>query len=421
MKADMEKSTKKTQPVGPPPARVKKSHTPLLKKIGLGLLVLLLGLLGGGVGAWIVTQNIDPRTVISGEVDGNVLQSQSEQDISQVASRVSPSVVSISTNVESARGSVVGQGAGTGVIVSEDGYIMTNNHVIDGATTVSVTTTDGDIYDEVEVIGSDPLNDIAFLKISKPKDLEPATLGDSSTLQIGQNVFAIGNSLGEYKNTVTSGIVSGLNRPVAAASSDGSSAETLTDLVQTDAAINPGNSGGPLVNRAGQVVGINTAVASDAQGIGFAIPINATKGVLAGVLDTGKVERAYIGVRYVEITPAIAKQRNLSVKQGALVLGDRTTSAVVDGGPADEAGIKSEDIITQIGDATVGEDGGITSIIGGYKPGDSVQVTYLRDGEEQTTKLTLAKYDAPEATTSSEQQDTSSQQNTFDPYSLFGF
>lgn len=387
--------------------------------------VFAVALLGGALGAYVVGSNSSTSSVFerTSNQDGNVLQSQSEQDLSQVASEVAPSVVSISTDVESARGQVVGQGAGTGVIVSADGYVMTNNHVIDGASGVSVTTSGGDIYEDVEVIGSDPLNDIAFLKIAGVKDLQAARLGDSSTLKIGQNVFAIGNSLGEYKNTLTTGIVSGLNRPVTAASGDGSDAESLTGLIQTDAAINPGNSGGPLVNSAGQVVGINTAVASDAQGIGFAIPINATKGVLAGVIENGEVERAYIGVRYVDITPAIAKERKLPVKEGAYVLGDDSSSAVVDGGPADKAGIKSGDIITAIDDIKVGESGSITSLIGMYQPGETIEVTYLRDGEERTTKLTLAKYDAPAETTSSaqEQEESSSSERYFDPRSLFGF
>lgn len=394
----------KRQPTGP--------HSTGIRKALSALTIVALAGLGGGAGAWLVVNNTGSSTpsLVSTQ-DGNELRLQSEQDISQVASKVAPSVVSISTSVQSARGRVVGQGAGTGVIVSKDGYVMTNNHVIDGASSVVVTTSSGDIYEGVKVIGSDPLNDIAFLKITEPKDLKPAVLGDSSTLKIGQNVVAIGNSLGEYNNTVTSGIVSGLNRPVAASSEDGSSTETLAGLIQTDAAINPGNSGGPLVNRAGQVIGINTAVASGAQGIGFTIPINSTKGVLASVLATGKVERAYIGVRYVDITPAIAKQHNLSVRQGALVDGDQSASAVVPGGPADKAGIKTGDVIIKINSNRVGEDGGITSLIGAYKPGETIKVTYLRDGKERTTNLTLAKYEekvAPAIESPSAQQQSDS-------------
>lgn len=420
-------SSKSTQPVAPPPLDTKASrehHGSIGKKIALGLAVFVIALAGGGVGAWAVTHLNDPLTVITrSQNDGNVLRSQSEQDISQVVTKVAPSVVSISTNVENSRGQAVGQGAGTGIIVSKDGYVMTNNHVIDGASTVSITTSAGDIYQNVKVIGSDPLNDVAFLRIADVKDLPAAELGDSSTLKIGQSVVAIGNSLGEYKNTVTSGIVSGLNRPVTASSEGSNSTESLTGLVQTDAAINPGNSGGPLVNSAGQVIGINTAVASDAQGIGFAIPINATKGVLASVIQNGKVERAYIGVRYVDITPALAKQRNLPVREGALVSGDNNSSAVMSGGPADKAGLKDGDIITKINDMTVGNQGSITTIVGEYKPGDTVQITYLRDGKEQTTKLTLAKYEGTSQTTTQSQQQSQSQdeEQSIDPRSLFGF
>lgn len=412
------------QAVAPPPAGKppRASHSRMGQRVSLVITVFVVALLGGGIGAWAMTHFSNPLTVIThSQNDGNILRSQSEQDISQVVTKVAPSVVSISTNVENSRGQAVGQGAGTGIIVSKDGYVMTNNHVIDGASTVSVTTSAGDIYENVKVIGSDPLNDVAFLKVSGVNNLAAAELGDSSTLKIGQSVVAIGNSLGEYNNTVTSGIVSGLSRPVTASSGDGNSTESLTGLVQTDAAINPGNSGGPLVNSAGQVIGINTAVASDAQGIGFAIPINATKGVLASVIENGKVERAYIGVRYVDITPAIAKDKNLPVKQGALVSGDNSTEAVVSGGPADKAGIKDGDIITKINDSVVGEEGSITTIIGQYKPGDAVQVTYLRDGKEQATRLTLAKYEGASQTTTQSQSTQQDEEQSIDPRSLFGF
>ncbi len=417
--------TKHAQPVAPPPVTTnyRKSQSRGSKKVLFGIACFLLAFVGGGLGAWAAVHYMGGSSLVGtmqpGQ-DGNILSLQSEQDISQVASRVAPSVVSISTNTRSARGNVVGQGAGTGVIVSKDGYVMTNNHVVDGASTVDVTTSSGTIYDDVKVVGADPLNDVAFLKISNPKDLAPAVLGDSSTLKIGQNVFAIGNSLGEFNNTVTSGIVSGLNRPVTASSDNGSSTESLSGLIQTDAAINPGNSGGPLVNRAGQVIGINTAVASDAQGIGFAIPINSTKGVLASVLATGKVERAYIGVRYIDITPAFARSKKLPVTEGAFVAGSESTPAVVEGGPADKAGIKDGDIITKINQYAIGGTASITSIVGMYKPGDTVNVVYLRDGKERTTKLTLAQYKAP-AQSSQQDRAVDDGSSALDPRSLFGF
>ena len=232
------------------------------------------------------------------------------------------------------------------------------------------------IFDNIKTIGEDPLNDVAFLKINGAKKLKPAKLGNSSTLQIGQNVVAIGNTLGLYQNTVTSGIVSGLGRPAAASSQSGGSAESLNDLIQTDTAINPGNSGGPLVNLAGQVIGINTAIVSNAQGIGFAIPID---------LKKGKLERAYLGVRYGEITPVIAKQRNLSTNRGALVAKDGVES----GGPADKAGIKPGDIITKVGDLVVGEKGNVSSLISRYKPGDNVDIVALRNGKQINFKVRL--------------------------------
>lgn len=365
------------------------------KKIAILLLtVLLIGVLGGGLGVWLVTRSSNheaSRTIRHTGADGNSIKLKAEESIEQVAKKISPSVVSISTKVEGMQ--LTRQGAGTGIIVSKDGYIVTNKHVVSGARSVTVSLQDGNIYDDVKVVGGDPLNDIAFLKINGVSNLQPAEVGESSTLRIGQTVVAIGNSLGEYQNTVTSGIVSGLGRPVSAQSSDSRKVESLTDLVQTDAAINPGNSGGPLVNLAGQVVGINTAVAGDAQGIGFAIPINAVKGTMAGVLAKGKVERAYLGVRYVDITPVIAKQRKLPVKKGALVVVGRAgESSIEKGGPADKAGMKDGDIIIKIGDLAVGESGGMSSLIGEYQPGKKVDIVVLRDGKEQKLTVTLAAY-----------------------------
>ena len=165
----------------------------------------------------------------------------------------------------------------------------------------------------------------------------------------------------------------------------------MQDLFQTDAAINEGNSGGPLLNMAGQVIGINTAVASDAQGIGFSIPINATKGMLKNVLAGKGVARAYIGVRYIEITPEVAKRYNLSVKQGAYVYGENTVP-VVSGGPADKAGIKEKDIITKVNGLSVGKNGGVSSLVGAYAPGDTITITILRDGKEQDLRVTLGTY-----------------------------
>lgn len=323
--------------------------------------------------------------------DGNLVETKTESDIAGLVAKVSPSVVSITTQ-SSARtyfGVSEQEGAGTGIVVSANGYILTNKHVIDGASTVGVILSDGTRYDNVKVIGTDPLNDVAFLKIPDVTNLTPVELGNSSSIRVGQQVVAIGNSLGQYQNTVTSGIISGTGRPVTAQS--GSTVESLTDLLQTDAAINPGNSGGPLLNMSGQVIGMNTAVAADAQGIGFAIPINGIKGTLSGLLDTGKIERAFLGVNYVPITPETAKVYNLSVQIGAYVYTDRG-SAVAGGSPAEKAGIKDKDIITKVNGVEIGKSGALTTLIGEYKPGDTITLTILRDGKEQAVKVTLSAY-----------------------------
>lgn len=379
-------------------ASTKKTHqyNDIWKRSFFILLVVLLCLGSVGLGSVAnkyLQSNVSSSTssVLSGE-DGNTYITEDETSIAKVAETVAPSVVSIVTTskVYAFYGTTSQEGAGTGVFVSKSGYVITNNHVIEDATTVSVITSDGELYEDVDVIGRDPLNDIAFLKVNADTEFSPVSLGDSSTVKIGQQVVAIGNALGQYSNTVTSGIISGTNRPVTASDGTGST-ESLTDLLQTDASINSGNSGGPLLNMAGQVIGINTAVASDANGIGFAIPINSTKGVLAGVLENGEIERAYAGVSYLDITSEVAREYDLSVNSGAYVY-NTSGSAVVDGSPADDAGVESGDIIQKVDDYVVGEEGGLSSIIGQYRPGDTVTLTILRDGETITKKLTFSAY-----------------------------
>ena len=188
------------------------------------------------------------------------------------------------------------------MIVTKDGYVLTNKHVVDGSNTIKVVLDSGETYDKVKLIGTDPLNDVAFLKIDGVDDLPIVKLGDSKTIHAGQQVIAIGNALGQYQNTITQGIISGTGRSLTAYSSDYSSSENLSDMIQTDAAINSGNSGGPLVNAAGEVIGINTATTSEADGIGFAIPISSVKGMLKNIINNGSASRAYIGVYYIQST-----------------------------------------------------------------------------------------------------------------------
>lgn len=332
---------------------------------------------------------VTPRPTVTN--DGNKVQTQAETDIANLVAKVSPSVVSVTTQSQTQTyfGIAQQEGAGTGIVMSKDGYVMTNKHVVSDASTVGVVLSDGTSYDSVKVIGTDPLNDVAFLKIPDVSNLAPIELGDSSSIRVGQQVVAIGNSLGQYQNTVTSGIISGKGRPVAA--QDGNTVASLTDLLQTDAAINPGNSGGPLLNMAGQVIGMNTAVAADAQGIGFAIPVNSIKGLLKGVLSSGEVRRAYLGVNYIPITPEVIKRYDLSVRNGAYVFnGD--SPPVISGSPADKAGIKEKDIITKVNGVEIGSNGGLSTLVGEYAPGDTVALSVLRDGNEMTVNVTLDTY-----------------------------
>lgn len=359
--------------------------------IGLVLLCGLIGYFGG----WLATTNLGSATTTFEPVtnDGNKIVSKNEQTLASVIEKVSPSVVSIITS--SGSSSFLGytaQSAGTGVVLSKDGYIMTNKHVISGASQATVVTSDGTTHDNVRVVGTDPLNDLAFLKINNVDNLTPAALGDSKTIRIGQNVVAIGNALGQYQNTVTSGVISGLGRPVIASSDEsGRDAESLNDLIQTDAAINSGNSGGPLINLQGQVVGINTAVASDAQSIGFAIPIGAAKGAIKQLLAAGNVKRAIIGVQYVSITPEIKSEYKLPVSKGDYVVAEKGT-AVRAGSPAARAGIKDKDIITKVNGVEVGPGKSVSTLVGEFRPGDTVRLTVLRGGTSQEISLKLTAY-----------------------------
>ena len=323
-----------------------------------------------------------------------------EGSISEIANSVSKSVISIITNT-STTGSFftgqVSQAAGTGFIISSDGYIATNKHVVANATKIGVILDDGSTYEDVELIGTDPINDFAIIKIKDVKDLTPIKIGDSKTTNIGQQVVAIGNALGTYQNSVTSGIISGKGRSLTASDSSRTTYETLSDMIQTDAAINGGNSGGPLVNAAGEVIGINTAYASQGNNVGFAIPINSVKGIMAGVLKDGKFERAVLGVRYQTITPLIAKEKKLDVTAGAYVKGSNNVSAVIKGSAGDKAGIKDGDIITAVNDTKIGTAGSLGSLIGEYAVGDTVKLEVYRDKKYIQLEIKLEAYDTDSA------------------------
>ena len=359
-------------------------------------IALVLGGCGLGFGIMAYQKANTPITSLnaSAGVDGNSANFV-EGSIAELAEKVSGSVVSIVTSTKTTN--YFGQdyesaAAGTGIIVSEDGYVLTNKHVINGATNITVILDDGTTYEGVELVATDPLNDVAFLKIKDVSGLPKATLGDSKTLNVGQQVMAIGNALGQYQNTVTVGVVSGLGRSVTASDESGYNVETLTDMIQTDAAINSGNSGGPLVNAAGEVIGINTATSASAENMGFAIPISSVKGMLAQLEETGKAERAYLGVYSAEITPEVAKAYNLPVSSGAYLYSSSAYSAIVKDSPASKAGLKDKDIIKAVNGVEVGKAGTLSDLVGEYKPGDTIQLTVLRDGGDIAVNVTLEGY-----------------------------
>lgn len=367
------------------------------------ILLVVISLCAGFFGGWLGANNRLSNPAQSTQASQQIVSSES-QLINNIAKNVSPSVVSInvtSTTTQTDFFGLSSQGqqvsAGTGFILSGTGIVVTNRHVVpSGAKNVSITLSDGTKLDKVTVIGrtsdSDPL-DVAFLKIddAKGKKLEAVTLGDSSKVQVGDKVVAIGNALGQFQNTVTSGIISGYGRSVEAGDSSTANTETLQDLFQTDAAINEGNSGGPLVDINGHVIGINTAIAGGgAQNIGFSIPINDVKGLINGVLTQGKLIRPYLGVHYVTLTDDIAGQYNLSTKRGAYIIPSQNGQAsVIAGSPADKAGIKDGDIITKVNNKSVDQNNSLTSLLSQYNVGDKVTLTVVRDGKTTTLTATL--------------------------------
>jgi len=277
-------------------------------------------------------------------------------------------------------------GGGSGFIISPDGLIVTNKHVVsDKSASYTVLTNDGKKYD-AEVLALDPNLDLAVIKISAT-GLPIVSLGDSDSLKLGQTAIAIGNALGEFRNTVSVGVISGLSRSITA--TGGGSTETLQNLIQTDAAINAGNSGGPLLNLKGEVIGINVAMASDAQSIGFSLPINSVKKAIQSVQTTGRIITPYLGIRYIAITSVLAKTQKLPVENGILVEGDKNNSAVIKNSPADKAGIKAGDIITEINGEQITSDKPLGSLLQKYNVADAITLKVLRDGKEMEIKATL--------------------------------
>lgn len=382
------------------PSKTLPTNHPKMRFLFVAFALILSAAAGFG-GGWLGGRDNSNTTVEKQQV---VLQSQSDL-ISGIAQNVGQSVVSVvSTQGGSTSSSLFGVGstgaseeAGSGIILTTDGLIITNRHVVPaGTTSVSVTLADGTTYNNVTVVGrtsEDDSLDIAFLKIPNTNGhkLVAAQIGDSSKMKVGDSVVAIGNALGQYQNTVTTGIISGYGRSVQASDGTGTSTENLDDLFQTDAAINEGNSGGPLVNLDGQVIGINTAIASDAQNVGFAIPINDVAGLIKSVEQSGKLQQPYLGVIFVPITADVQSQYNLSVANGAWVAPQAVTgtAGVVSGGPAAAAGVKEGDIITAVNGTAINQNTSLTSIIDKLSVGQKVTLTIVRSGKTISVTATL--------------------------------
>lgn len=394
------------------------------------VLALLAGAIGGAVvtafgSSWLNYLGLSSLTqsaAIGGPTWGTRRVVEEESATTQVVDKVSPSVVSIiitkdlsqiynstgpqfpfdlgfpfdfffqqpSTQVPEGKQEI---GGGTGFVINqEQGLIVTNRHVVaDEEAEYTVLTNDGRKF-SAQVVARDPVNDMGLVKI-QDTSLPAVTLGDSDQVQIGQTVIAIGNALGEYRNTVTKGVISGIGRNVVAGDGRGSS-ESLEGVFQTDAAINPGNSGGPLVDLAGEVIGMSTAVNREGQLIGFAIPVNEAKRMIASYEQYGRIVRPYLGIRYVIVTPEFATANNLQVDYGALLKRGDTAQdvAVVVGSPADKAGLKQDDIILEVEGQRIDQDHSLVKALSRFAPGNTVTLKVYSQGATKDIRVTLDEF-----------------------------
>lgn len=346
------------------------------------------GLAGGALGYWVAqtTEPEAPAVVQPAQVTNVMERSTRERDESvterqvveeesatiSAVQRVQPAVVTVLNEGR------LGFGSGSGVIINQDGYIITNNHVVEGAQRLGVIFSDGRQVD-ARLIGTFPLTDVAVIQVDEPVPAV-ATLGDSDRLQPGARVIAIGSALGRFQNTVTTGIVSALNRQVG----------DLTGLIQTDAPINSGNSGGPLINSSGQVIGINTVVVrggmSEAEGLGFAIPSNTVQAVAEQLIANGRVERPYLGITFRPVDPNEANELGVMVGEGVGV------ERVEPDSPVAKAGLASGDIITAIDGRAINANTSLLNLMLGFRAGQQVELAIVRDGQPQTLQVTLGAF-----------------------------
>ncbi|MBM3133693.1 MAG: PDZ domain-containing protein [Chloroflexi bacterium] len=370
-----------------------KTRTSAALLVALSLL-LVGGLLGCSLSPWLgpaapatpTPSAAAPTAATPSLVASTRIAVSEESAIVDVVKRVSPAVVTVINTLPPQRGffgAVAPEAQGSGVIIDPSGYIVTNNHVVEGSQALSVIMADG-TKKPARLIGADKYSDLAVIKI-EGTNLPTAELGESSILQPGQIVVAIGSALGDFRNTVTMGVVSGLDRSL-----DTGEGYNIENLIQTDAAINRGNSGGPLCNTAAQVIGINTAIIRSsglggdvAEGIGFAIPSDTVRTVADQLIRTGSVVRPYLGIESMAVTRRVASYYDLAVQTGILV------TSVSRGTPADQAGLKAGDVILKLDNDVVDAANPLNNALWRHKPGDTVKLTINRAGRELTVEVTL--------------------------------
>jgi 2-alkenal reductase len=335
-----------------------------------------------------VSPNTGSGTGSSPPVNGPLAE---DEAIVQVVERVGPAVVTVINTLDpSQTQGYGGQASGTGVIISDQGYIVTNNHVVEGQQSLEVIFANGNKSD-AQLVGTDTIADLAVLKVTGTLPAV-ATLGNSDDLKPGETVIAIGSALGDFRNTVTVGVISGLNRTLQTNQN-----VNMENMIQTDAAINHGNSGGPLINLRGEVVGINTAVLRSsgmgdvAEGLGFSIPANTVKDVTGQLIATGKVPRPYLGIVSQPLSRSLSAYYNLRDENGALLDHGVVIQEVVAGSPAEAVGLRAGDVIGAINDQVIDQDNALSNVLIRFKPGDSVDLTIYRDGQKLSIKITLGE------------------------------
>jgi serine protease Do len=373
----------------PPPQPARPSNPGRVLLVWGLIIGLLLGsVLGGILGNYVVMSNpgtfpwartVSPTYPVGTSGSGTTIVTTEEQAIESAVKIASPAVVQI--NITSVSQNPFGfssgtqEGLGSGFVITSDGYVVTNNHVVENATKITVVLKDGREF-RGQVVGTDSTSDVAVVKISGT-NLPTVQLGDSSTLTVGQKVIAIGNPYG-LSQTVTTGIISALERNVQA-----SQTETLVGVVQTDAAINPGNSGGPLVDLSGRVVGMNTMIYQNAQGLGFSVSVNTVRKVYDAIIKNGKVTWPALGIQGATLTTSIVQQYSLKVSQGVYIV------QITSGSGAEAAGLKVGDVITAIDDKPMTTIDGVLNYVRSMNVGDTVQVVADRNGTAKTFSVTL--------------------------------